>query len=148
VSRRVMRGFSPDALRRARLDAGYSQTEIARAAKVGIGTVRRWEQGESSPQVDLLAQVVEVLGITIADVVKVPKAERYPGDWRVLLGLTQPQLGAKAGITTQIVSCVERGVISLSDNVGEKLSAALGISEDELRAAHERARNRPLGEPS
>lgn len=148
MSRRIMRGFSPDALRQARLDAGYSQAEIARVAKVGVGTVRRWEQGESSPQVDLLARVVEILGVTIADVVKVPVDERFPGDWRVLLGLTQPQLGAKAGITTQIVSCVERGVISLSDNVAEKLSAALEISEAELRAAHERVRNRPLGEPS
>ncbi len=63
MSRRVMRGFSPDALRQARLNAGLSQTEIARVAKVGTGTVRRWEMGESSPpQVDLLARVVEVLG--------------------------------------------------------------------------------------
>ncbi|MEE2061584.1 helix-turn-helix transcriptional regulator [Rhodococcus artemisiae] len=143
-----MRGFNPDALRQARLNAGYSQTEVARVAKVGTGTIRRWEQDDSSPQVDLLARVVEVLGVTIADVVQVPVDERYPGDWRVLLGLTQPQLGAKAGITTQIVSSVERGVISLSDNAAEKLSAALGIPESELRAAHERARNRPLGEPS
>jgi len=135
-------------LRQARLDAGFVQTETARLAKVGTETLRRWESGAASPQVDLLARVVEVLGVTIADVVQVPESERYPGDWRVLLGLTQPQLGAKAGITTQIVSCVERGVISLSDNVCEKLSAALGISESELRAAHERARNRPLGEPS
>lgn len=38
----------------------------------------------------------------------------------MLRGMTQPQLGAKAGITTQTVSCVERGVISLSDSVAQK----------------------------
>ncbi len=148
MSRRVMRGFSAEALRNARRDAGLSQTETARVARVGADTIRRWEQGESSPQVDLLAKVVGVLGVTIADVVHVPKAERYPGDWRVLLGLTQPQLGAKAGVATQIVSSVERGVISLSDNVAAKLSVALDISEIELRASYERARNRPAGEPA
>jgi transcriptional regulator with XRE-family HTH domain len=148
VSRRVMRGFSAEALRSARRDAGLSQTETARVARVGADTIRRWEQGESSPQVDLLAKVVGVLGVTIADVVHVPEVERYPGDWRVLLGLTQPQLGAKAGVATQIVSSVERGVISLSDNVAAKLSVALEISEGELRVSYERARNRPAGEPA
>lgn len=87
--------------------------------------------------------------MTIADVVLVPEDDRYPGDFRVLLGLTQPQLGAKAGLPpTQTVSSVERGVVSLSDSAAQKLSAALGISEDELRAAHERARNRPPGAPA
>lgn len=148
VSRRVMRGFSAESLRQARRRAGFSQVETARVARIGADTIRRWEQGESSPQVDLLAKVVEALGVTIADVVHVPEGERYPGDWRVLLGLTQPQLGAKAGVATQIVSSVERGVISLSDNVSSKLAAALGISESELRASYERARSRPAGAPA
>lgn len=148
MSRRVMRGFSAEALRQARRDAGFSQTEAARVARVGADTIRRWEQGESSPQVDLLAKVVEALGVEIADVVHVPEGERYPGDWRVLRGLTQPQLGAKAGVATQIVSSVERGVISLSDNAAAKLSAALEIPESELRSSYERARNRPAGEPA
>lgn len=148
MSRRVIRGFSPDALRQARREAGFVQTETARLAKIGTETLRRWESGAASPQVDLLARVVEVLGVTIADVVLVPEDDRYPGDFRVLLGLTQPQLGAKAGLPTQTVSSVERGVVSLSDAAAQKLSAALGISEDELRAAHERARNRPPGAPA
>ncbi|WP_345353404.1 helix-turn-helix transcriptional regulator [Rhodococcus olei] len=143
-----MRGFSPDSLRAARRAAGISQVEAARVARVGADTIRRWEQGESSPQVDLLAKVTGALGVEIADVVHIPEGERYPGDWRVLLGLTQPQLGAKAGVATQIVSSVERGVISLSGNVAVKLAAALEIPESELRASYERARNRPAGAPA
>lgn len=148
MSRRVIRGFNPDALRQARRDSGFVQTEVARLAKIGTETLRRWESGTASPQVDLLARVAEILGVAISDLVRVPETERYPGDWRVLRGMTQPQLGAKAGITTQTVSCVERGVISLSDSVAQKMSAALGISECELRAAHARARNRPPGAPA
>ncbi len=112
------------------------------------GTIRKWELGESSPQVDLLAKVADLLDLAVADLVKVPEEERYPGDWRVLRGMTQPQLGAAAGVTTRIVGSVERGEISLSDNAARRLSAALGISEAELRASYERVRNRPLGAPA
>ena len=77
-----------------------------------------------------------------------PIAERFPGDWRVLRGLTQPQLGAAAQIPTQIVGSVERGEISLSENMEVKLSKALGITRDELRASYERVRNRAPGTPA
>ncbi|WP_137725625.1 helix-turn-helix transcriptional regulator [Prescottella subtropica] len=140
-----MRGFQPEKLEKARRAAGISQAELGRIVRIKGETVRRWEQGGSSPQVDLLARAVEAIGVAIADVVHVPEDERFPGDWRVLRGLTQPLLGAAAGVTTQLVGSVERGEITLSDNLAKKLAAALDISESELRASHERARNRPAG---
>ncbi|MFF2110623.1 helix-turn-helix domain-containing protein [Rhodococcus koreensis] len=143
-----MRGFQPDQLEKARRSAGVSQRELARLARLNADTIRRWELGDSSPQVDLLARVTAAIGVSISDLVKVPESERYPGDWRILRGLTQPQLGAAAGVTTQIVGSVERGEISLSDNVARKLSAALQIPESELRASYERVRTRPAGTPA
>ena len=145
VSRRVMRGFLPDKLAAARRSMGISRAELARQAGIGGTTITRWEKDDASPQVDLLAHVVRVLGIEISDVVQVPAAERFPGDWRVLRGLTQPQLGAAAGTSTQTVGSIERGEISLSDAMAKKLSDALGISESELRASYTRARTRPPG---
>ncbi|WP_016881272.1 MULTISPECIES: helix-turn-helix domain-containing protein [unclassified Rhodococcus (in: high G+C Gram-positive bacteria)] len=143
-----MRGFQPDQLEKARRSAGVSQRELARLARLNADTIRRWELGDSSPQVDLLARVTAAIGVPISDLVKVPEGDRYPGDWRILRGLTQPQLGAAAGVTTQIVGSVERGEISLSDNVARKLSAALQIPESELRASYERVRSRPAGTPA
>lgn len=148
VSRRVMRGFRPERLEQARLAAGISQAEVARLADIKAETVRRWEKGAASPQVDLLARVADVLGIAIADLVDIPEGERFPGDWRVVRGMTQPMLGAAAGVSTQLVGSVERGEVSLSDNLAKKLSTALDISEDELRASYERARRRPAGTPA
>lgn len=78
----------------------------------------------------------------------IPVSERFPGDWRVLLGLTQPQLGARAGVRTAVVGSIERGETALSDNVAERLSSALDISIAELRDAHQRARSRPPGMPA
>ncbi|MEU2005911.1 helix-turn-helix domain-containing protein [Rhodococcus sp. NPDC019627] len=143
-----MRGFQPDQLEKARRSAGVSQRELARLARLNADTIRRWELGDSSPQVDLLARVTAAIGVSISDLVKVPEGDRYPGDWRILRGLTQPQLGAAAGVTTQIVGSVERGEISLSDNMARKLSAALQIPESELRASYERVRTRPAGTPA
>lgn len=148
VSRRVMRGFSPESLVAARRSMGISRAELARRAGIGETTIRRWEKADSSPQVDLLATVVVELGLEISDVVQVPKDERFPGDWRVLKGLTQPQLGGQAGVRTPIVGGVERGEISLSDVVAARLARTLGISVEELRASHFRARNRDPETPA
>lgn len=141
-----MRGFEPERLAAARRAAGISQREIARLARVNADTVRRWELGETSPQVDLLNRTAAALGVTIADLVCIPESDRFPGDWRVLRGMTQPMLGAAAGVTTQIVGSIERGEISLSENMARKIAAALEITEDELRESYERARNRGPGE--
>ncbi|ANS32154.1 repressor protein (plasmid) [Rhodococcus opacus] len=148
VSRRVMRGFTPSALVGARRNAGWSQADLARLSDVGVATIRRWEKGTASPQVDVLARVAAVLEVPISDFVNIPVSERFPGDWRVLLGLTQPQLGARAGVRTAVVGSIERGETALSDNVAERLSSALDISIAELRDAHQRARSRPPGMPA
>lgn len=140
-----MRGFRPELLAAARREAGYSRAELGRLARIKAETVRKWEQGESSPGVDLLARATATLGITIADVVDVPEDEKYPGDWRVLRGLTQPLLGAAAGVSTAQVGAIERGEGTLSSNVASKLAAALDIPESELRDSFERVRNRPPG---
>lgn len=141
-----MRGFEPERLAAARRAAGVSQREIARLARVNADTVRRWELGETSPQIDLLNRAAAALGVTIADLVHIPENDRFPGDWRVLRGMTQPMLGAAAGVTTQIVGSIERGEISLSENMARKIAAALEITEAELRESYERARNRGPGE--
>jgi len=148
VSRRVMRGFQPAHLRKLRKERGYSQGELARAAGIGTTTLYHWEAESKSPQVDLLARVAAALGASVEQLVDVPEADRYPGDWRVLRGMTQPQLGRATGLSTPLVGRVERGEIPLSDDVATRLAEALAISPTQLRAAYDRARQRPLGEPA
>ncbi|MGV9865120.1 helix-turn-helix domain-containing protein [Rhodococcus koreensis] len=143
-----MRGFSPLALETARKAATLTRSDLARVAGVGIATVRRWETGESSPQVDALARVAKALKVSIGDVVRIDPDQRFPGDWRVLRGLTQPQLGALAGVSTAVVGSVERAEVALTDANAIRLARALQISVEDLRAAHERARLRPPGTPA
>ena len=70
--------------------------------------VFNWEAGKSTPQVDLLARVMRILEAPIEQVVTIPAGERYPGDWRVIKGLTQPELAAAVKIATSTLRGIER----------------------------------------
>ncbi|MBF6215688.1 helix-turn-helix transcriptional regulator [Nocardia puris] len=147
VTRRVTRGFSPEALRHARETHPtlHRRGELARVARIGISTLGQWESGLKSPQVDKLRDVVEALGIRMDAVVRIPPGERYLSDWRVLKGMTQPQLGAAAGLSTSTVHRLENGEVALTESSAEALQRGLGIPLEEVIAAYERVRNRPPG---
>ncbi|WP_329955992.1 helix-turn-helix domain-containing protein [Rhodococcoides fascians] len=145
VSRRVLRGFDPARLTSLREGKGMSRADLARRAGLGGATVQQWEAGTRSPQVDTLALVAKTLGVTMGDLVLVPRNERFPGDWRTLLGLTQPQLGSLVAISTSMIARIERGEVKLTDDNARRLAQALDIEIDELVRSYERARNRPAG---
>ncbi|WP_439956623.1 helix-turn-helix domain-containing protein [Mycobacterium avium] len=56
-----------------------------------------------------------------------PAQDRYPGDWRVLAGLTQPQLAAAAGIGTTTLREIESAITALTDANATTLAGLLGI---------------------
>ncbi|OLT44989.1 hypothetical protein BJF87_23835 [Gordonia sp. CNJ-863] len=136
-----MRGFNPDALRAARGE--MSVKTLARLARVGRSTVHHWENGSTVPQIDVLRKVCALLGVPIAQIVQVDPATAYPADLRVLAGLTQPELGQKAGLSTATVGYVERGEVELTASTLAALCSALNVPEQTYQAAFERARMRP-----
>ena len=147
MTRRVLRGFDPQAFIDARNRKGVTVADLARLANVGQSTMRAWEGGRYSPQVDLLARVMHILDTPIEEVVAIPPGERYPGDWRVIKGLTQPELAAAAKIATTTLRGIERADIGLTDKNATNLAQRLGISVEEYSAAYQRARERPAGAP-
>ena len=145
MTRRVLRGFNPQAFADTRRQRQISVPDLARLADVGQSTVHAWEAGKGTPQVDLLARVMRILDAPIEQVVTIPADERYPGDWRVIKGLTQPELAAAAKIATTTLRGIERADIGLTDANATNLANLLGISVEEYRAAYQRARQRPAG---
>jgi len=145
MTRRVMRGFDRRRFTAAREDRGLSVSDLSRLADVGQSTLHSWAAGRGTPQVDLLARVMDVLGAPIEAVVDIRPEDRFPGDWRVIRGLTQPQLAAAAAIATTTLRGIERADIGLTDINADKLAAALDITAAEYRAAYQRARQRPAG---
>ena len=148
MSRRILRGFSPQEFAAARARAGVSVSDLARMADVAVSTIHHWEAGTRSPQIDILAAVMAALDAPIESVVLIAAEHRYPGDWRVMKGLTQPQLAATAHLPTVTIQRIERADYPLSDKNAEVIANVLGISVQEYRAAYSRARQRPPGTPA
>ena len=148
MSRRVLRGFNPTEFAALRLRRGLTVSEVARLADVAHSTVHAWEAGTRTPQVDFLVRVMALLDAPIDDVVTIEPEERYPGDWRVIRGLTQPQLAASAGIATNTLRGIERADQGLTDTNAATLAQVLDISVEQYRAAYQRARTRPPGTPA
>lgn len=143
MSRRVQRGFSPDALRQARLTQGLSRGELARLSGVSLSAVQFWETGRSRPQVDSLARVTETLGVAMSDLVQVEPGERFLADLRILAGLTQHQLAQQLGVSTATISNLELGYTKLPDRLIAPLAQALNTRPNEVSDAYQRGRTRP-----
>lgn len=148
MTRRVLRGFSAERLVHLRERAGLSRGELARLAGVSLGAVQSWETGRATPQVDTLAKAVAALGVSMGDIVLIEPDQRYLGDLRVFAGMTQPQLAAKAAMSTTALSSVELGHARLTDEVAKRLAAALENSVQEVVDAYERTRTRPPHTPA
>jgi transcriptional regulator with XRE-family HTH domain len=52
-------------LKRLREEKGFSQPELAEAARVPVGSLRNWEQDRSFPLLDSAARIAHALGITL-----------------------------------------------------------------------------------
>ena len=113
MTRRVLRGFDAQAFAEARRQKGISVSDLSRLADVSQATIFNWEAGKSTPQVDLLARVMRILDAPIEQVVTIPAGKRYPGDWRVIKGLTQPELAAAAKIATTTLRGIERADVGV-----------------------------------
>lgn len=140
-----MRGFSAAKFAAVRHARGISVSDLARLADIGQSTIHAWEAGKATPQIDLLARAMSVLETAIEQVVIIAPDQRYPGDWRVLKGITQPELAGAARIATTTLRGIERADIALTDANAATLAELLGIGIDEYRAAYQRARTRPPG---
>ena len=53
-----------------RTAAGRSDTEIAAAAGIPRATISDWKLGKSTPKVDKMKAIADVLGVTIDELIK------------------------------------------------------------------------------
>ena len=56
-------------LKAARVNAGLTQVDVARALHVTNVTVSNWERGEKSPTLYQACKLVEMYGITLNDLI-------------------------------------------------------------------------------
>lgn len=147
MSRRILHGFMPEALRARRIELGMSRGDLARASGISVNAIADWESRRRTPQVDSLAQVAVALECEISELVEMRgPGDRSLADLRILAGLTQPQLGKLVKISTTVISSLERAEVGLSDDRAAALAQALNVDVATIRAGYIKARNRAPGE--
>lgn len=77
--------------------------------EVSVGTVSDWELNLTAPYSRHISRIIEFLGY-IPDVFPTGSLGERIALNRKLLGLTQADLAAKAGVHSDTVGCWERGV--------------------------------------
>ena len=103
---------------------GITQQELADQLGVHLQTVSKWERGISEPDFSLLGDIASVLGVTLERLIGVDEADcTYGGHFspesegkalasaRKAKGESQEDVAAVIGVTSDIVSKWERGII-------------------------------------
>lgn len=56
-------------LKAARVNAGYTQRQVAQKLKVSKDTVSNWERGKSFPDVVILQEIENLYGVSYKDII-------------------------------------------------------------------------------
>lgn len=131
-------GFDPARLRTVRVAAGLSQQALAEAVEVHVNTVVEWEAGRQIPRIDTVAALAHALQVTPPDLLTpIEGAAPTLQQLRTAVGKTQQQVADEAGLLRTTYVKIELGATgSLADTDPDAIGAALGVSDEQVRAAH------------
>lgn len=66
-------------LKELREAAGLSQSQLAKAAEVPVGSLRNWEYARRTPLLDAAARLAKALGVTLDELAGLVEVRRRPG---------------------------------------------------------------------
>lgn len=105
--------------------SGMTQKEFAIKLGVSQAAVTNWMKGNNSPDIDVIAQICDILGITINELIKSDSVEKDTNivddssdkiafgdrlrDARLQKGLTQEQLAQQIGVAKSTLTGYEKG---------------------------------------
>ena len=127
------RRFSPDALRDARLVAGWSRAQLAGRVGVTEATVKSWETGARAPKPTTQVRLAQALGLRFDDL-EVP-GPADADDLRRLresLGWTQREAAERLGLERSVLKRVETGEELPPDP--RRMARVYGVTAAELAA--------------
>jgi transcriptional regulator with XRE-family HTH domain len=132
-------GFDPERLRRARIQAGLSQLELAQRVGTDHTTIAKYESGDRAPFVERLAALATALGVTTAALAKPPAGTL--AELRSAAGLSQQTAATQAGLVRTTYAAIERGeVTTLTPDISTRLATTFGVDPRTIARAHALAR--------
>lgn len=109
MAKAVLRGFSPAKLRALRARIGLTQSELATAAGVSTGSIQNWEAGKHGPDLAAARRLVEVLAVSVAELIELADEQRTLADLRTSTGQYQADVAAELGWSVATLAALERG---------------------------------------
>lgn len=96
-------------IKKARMDRGLLQKEVAKLIKVNVMTITNWEKGNSNPMISHMPKIIEFLGYQ-------PTLQEDPKSWGSILlayrekrGIRRQKLAREIGIDDRTLEKVEKG---------------------------------------
>lgn len=129
----------PEALRAARVEAGFTQAEVARRIGVAGGErVSEWERGRSSPRPATVVQLAVVLGVDVSRLVPAVEVGGLAG-LRRRAGLSSRELARLAGVPLATLLRWERQGTARRPQLAvvTRLAQSLSVSTHSVYAALE-----------
>jgi transcriptional regulator with XRE-family HTH domain len=124
--------FSPDALRRARLQAHLSQEQLAAMVGVsGRARVSVWERGVERPGVSVVPRLAAALGVDVSALYKGSDGASL-AVLRRGAGLSLDELARRAGLSSTRYRRIEHGRHPSEQEIG-RIAAVLSIPDATVR---------------
>jgi len=130
-------------LAQARGLAGLSQNALA--LKIGASSGQRiwqWERGAEQPRPHFIPELAKVLDVAPLELLDGDPRRPTISALRLAVGLTRDEVLARARITKMTYNRIDRGVGARppAPSIVRALAGVLGVTENEVVAAIERAR--------
>lgn len=128
----AVKNFSPAALKKIRLDHGWSLQKLASRAGVSVAALTKWERGTSRPSVVTLSRAATALGVRNSDL-QVHRGPQTLVELRVGAGFSLDALAGHAGFDPATLSRAERGIGGLSPELEKALAKVYSLPPATIR---------------
>lgn len=128
MSRTTIDHFSAERFKKLRAESGLSLAALARQAGITRSSIYQWEEGGTTPTVETLSIVMDVLQSPMSEVLNVKAGEATLKDLRILAGHTRAEVRDVLGMSPSGWGAIERGETLLSEEKIEPLAQFFGVS--------------------
>lgn len=149
-SRRVtlsrLPGFAPARLRALRTDRGLSVRDLADLIGCSVGSVRKWEAGQTAPDPRRARQLADAVDVPVRHLTELAETEIGLAELRALNGLTARDLSDRTGIDTATISYIETGHRQPNEAQAQVIATVLNIPIEQITELWHQTRARRLNE--
>lgn len=120
--------FNVEKFRQIREAQGFTPTSLAREADISSGTIRSWEKKVSTPSIETLAIVMDVLNHSPQEVIDVDLRVATLADLRTLAICPSQDAASALGLSLSGYSALERGALMMTPDRAAILSHLFGVT--------------------